>query len=177
MAILKKGLRGEPVRRLQAKLDVEVDGIFGACTEKALRAYQKENDLDVDGIAGPDTFADMGLLELVLLKKGSRGELVKRLQEALGAGVDGVFGKGTEAKVRAFQEEHGLTVDGIAGPKTLAAMDLFTEFDDDVANQSEIPEVGGGWAFGEGNVLPEGEMGPPVELAGDTVEVADASAA
>jgi len=30
MAILKKGLSGEPVRRLQAKLNVEADGTFGS---------------------------------------------------------------------------------------------------------------------------------------------------
>ena len=37
MAILSKGLAGEPVRRLQAKLGVEADGDFGSNTEKALK--------------------------------------------------------------------------------------------------------------------------------------------
>jgi hypothetical protein len=36
MAILKKGLSGEPVRRPQTKLDIEADGTFGPCTEKSL---------------------------------------------------------------------------------------------------------------------------------------------
>lgn len=172
MAILRKGLRGEPVRRLQSKLGVAIDGIFGPATEKAVREFQKENSLAVDGIAGPDTFSEMGLHELVLLKRGSRGKLVKRLQEALDTGADGIFGKGTEAKVRAFQELNHLDVDGIAGPKTLAAMELFTEFDDNVAGLSEIPESGGGWLFTDGAVLPEGEspeeMGPPADLAEDS---------
>ncbi len=162
MAMLKKGLRGEPVRRLQAKLGVDVDGIFGPGTDKALREYQKENGLSVDGIAGPDTFSEMGLHELVLLKRGSRGKTVKRLQEALDTGADGIFGKGTEALVRQFQKDNDLSVDGIAGPNTLAAMDLFTEFDADVASQSQIPEDGGGWVFTSDGAE---EVGPPAELA------------
>jgi peptidoglycan hydrolase-like protein with peptidoglycan-binding domain len=45
MAILKKGLSGEPVRRLQAKLGVEADGEFGPNTEKALKDWQTKNGL------------------------------------------------------------------------------------------------------------------------------------
>ena len=41
MAILKKGLAGEPVRRLQAKLGVTADGQFGPGTETALKDWQK----------------------------------------------------------------------------------------------------------------------------------------
>lgn len=125
MAILLRGLRGEPVRRLQEKLGVEADGIFGGGTEKALREYQKENGLSVDGIAGPDTFSQMGLYDLVLLKRGSRGSTVKKMQEKLGIGADGKFGPGTEKAVKAFQAENGLTADGIVGPNTLAALELF----------------------------------------------------
>ena len=44
MAILKKGLSGEAVRRLQTKLGVKADGEFGPNTEKALRvAVQKRS--------------------------------------------------------------------------------------------------------------------------------------
>jgi murein L,D-transpeptidase YcbB/YkuD len=86
MAILKRGLSGEPVRRLQAKLGVEVDGEFGPNTEKALKDWQIKNGLAVDGIAGPDTFMAMGLYELVLLKQGTRGDAVKKLQEKLAIG-------------------------------------------------------------------------------------------
>ena len=69
MAILLKGLRGEPVKRLQEKLGVETDGIFGGGTEQALKDYQRTNGLKVDGIAGPDSFAQMGLYDLVLLRR------------------------------------------------------------------------------------------------------------
>ena len=84
MAILKKGLSGDPVRRLQAKLGVEADGEFGSNTEKALKDWQTKNGLSADGVAGPDTFMAMGLYELVLLKQGTRGNTVKKLQEKLG---------------------------------------------------------------------------------------------
>ena len=80
MAILKKGLSGEPVRRLQAKLGVEADGEFGPATDKALRDWQTKNGLAADGVAGPDTFMAMGLYELVLLKQGTRGATVKKLR-------------------------------------------------------------------------------------------------
>ena len=140
MAILKKGLRGEPVRRLQLKLGVEADGIFGPGTEKALKEYQKAHDLAVDGVAGPDTFAQMGLHELILIKPGSRGELVKKLQKALNIGADGVFGPGTEKALRQFQQEKGLEADGIAGPATLAKMEIFKEITPETVAQSVIPE-------------------------------------
>lgn len=119
MALLRRGLVGEPVRILQEKLGVPADGIFGKNTEAALIQYQNDNGLSADGIAGPDTFTAMGLDELVLLHRPIRGQLVKRLQEGLGIGADGIFGAGTEAAVKKLQEEKGLEVTGKAGPETL----------------------------------------------------------
>lgn len=65
--VLKRGARGEDVRRMQEKLrdagyDVgPVDGKFGPKTEAALRAYQQAQGLRVDGRAGEDTFRAMGM--------------------------------------------------------------------------------------------------------------------
>ena len=56
------------------------------------------------------------------LKKGSKGEEVKLLQQALGITADGDFGPKTEAAVIAFQKAHELTADGIVGAKTWAAL-------------------------------------------------------
>lgn len=53
-----------------------------------------------------------------LLKRGSRGEDVKKLQRALSCQPDGIFGPVTEEAVRAFQKDHGLGVDGLVGEKT-----------------------------------------------------------
>jgi len=54
----------------------------------------------------------------MLLKKGSKGEDVKKLQEKLGINPDGDFGLKTEDTVKSFQTKNGLTPDGIVGPKT-----------------------------------------------------------
>jgi putative chitinase len=54
----------------------------------------------------------------MLLKVGSKGEDVKKLQAKLGVGADGVFGKGTEDAVKSFQTKNGLTPDGLVGEGT-----------------------------------------------------------
>jgi putative chitinase len=56
------------------------------------------------------------------LRVGSKGELVKRVQAALGVTADGDFGPGTERVVKAWQTANGLTPDGIVGPKTLTKL-------------------------------------------------------
>jgi len=139
MAILRKGLSGEPVKRLQSKLGVAADGTFGPTTEKALKDWQTKNNLATDGIAGPDTFMAMGLYELVLLKPGTHGDAVKKLQERLGVGADGQFGSGTEKALRDYQQKNGLVADGMAGPATLAYMKLFKEITADTVQSSQVP--------------------------------------
>lgn len=54
----------------------------------------------------------------MILKVGSKGEDVKKLQSKLGLGADGVFGPGTEAAVKKWQSLNGLTADGIVGEGT-----------------------------------------------------------
>ena len=56
------------------------------------------------------------------VKLGSRGPTVAAVQEELEIGADGIFGRGTEAHVKAWQEENGLTADGVMGPASLAMM-------------------------------------------------------
>ena len=146
MAILKKGLAGEPVKRLQAKLGVTADGQFGPGTETALKDWQKKNGLSADGIAGPDTFMSMGLYELILLKDGTRGSTVKALQEKLGVTADGQFGAGTERALKEYQKANGLKADGLAGPSTLAQMKLFKEVTPETVKMSQVstPAAGSG---------------------------------
>ncbi len=71
------------------------------------------------------------------IRRGSRGPYVKLCQEDLikldynvgKTGADGIFGKNTEAAVKAFQREHKdldgkpLKVDGIVGQKSWGAID------------------------------------------------------
>ena len=56
------------------------------------------------------------------VRVGSKGPTVKAVQEELEIGADGIFGRGTEAHVKAWQEENGLTPDGIMGPASLKLM-------------------------------------------------------
>lgn len=56
------------------------------------------------------------------IKKGSKGDEVKTLQQLLGITADGIFGNDTEKSVKAFQTAHNLTADGIVGNKTWAAL-------------------------------------------------------
>jgi len=56
------------------------------------------------------------------LRKGSKGDEVKKMQAKLGLAADGDFGPGTEAALKKWQAENGLTADGVAGPKTLAKL-------------------------------------------------------
>ena len=56
------------------------------------------------------------------VRLGSKGPTVRAVQEELEIGADGVFGRGTEAHVKAWQEENGLTPDGIMGPASLKLM-------------------------------------------------------
>lgn len=67
------------------------------------------------------------------LRIGSSGTAVRQLQQQLKAagfdphGVDGQFGAGTQAAVKAFQRAKHLTVDGLVGTQTLSALrDGFT---------------------------------------------------
>ncbi|MGZ4960732.1 MAG: peptidoglycan-binding protein [Methylomonas sp.] len=79
-----------------------------------------------------------------LYKKGSSGEDVKRIQEALKAkgfnpgAIDGEFGQGTEAAVMAFQKSEGQAADGIVGLQTQKALGMV---DEDIPDSFQIENV------------------------------------
>ena len=54
----------------------------------------------------------------MVLKRGSSGDDVKKLQEKLGVETTGTFGPKTEAAVKAWQKANGLKDDGIVGNAT-----------------------------------------------------------
>ena len=68
----------------------------------------EEDDDDEDNI----------LDDIGVLRRGSRGDGVAIMQEALGLDADGVFGRGTERALKLWQTDNGLTPDGVAGPMT-----------------------------------------------------------
>ena len=68
VAVLSQlGSRGQEVRSIQTKLKSlgfykgAVDGIYGAATQKAVRAFQKSVGITADGIAGQKTLLYLGL--------------------------------------------------------------------------------------------------------------------
>lgn len=61
-----------------------------------------------------------------IVKNGSSGFWVRKLQEALEIQVDGQFGSDTEAVLKAWQQANGLEADGIAGRNTYRALGLIS---------------------------------------------------
>lgn len=77
-------------------------------------------------ISAPVAVTDTAAEASPVLRKGSTGEAVTALQQALikaGYGSLGTFGDETDAAVRKFQADNGLTADGIVGKNTHAALD------------------------------------------------------
>ncbi|MBQ3484962.1 MAG: peptidoglycan-binding protein [Clostridia bacterium] len=124
-----------------------VDGVYGSGTIKAVKAFQQKNGLTVDGVAGSSTQSKVysssakkadeeaakeedkeETQDDETLRQGSKGQAVKTLQEKLKrlgyykGSVDGVYGSGTIAAVKAFQTRNKLTVDGVAGTSTLKVL-------------------------------------------------------
>ena len=75
----------------------------------------------------------------MIYKVGSRGNVVKDIQEVVGVPADGIFGKQTAAAVQMWQAENGLDADGLVGPATLEAMDLL---DTDISEKTYTTENG-----------------------------------
>lgn len=56
---IKLNSKGEEVKKLQEKLGLAADGVFGPGTEKKVKEWQKANGLVADGIVGPGTWAKL----------------------------------------------------------------------------------------------------------------------
>ncbi|WP_418667119.1 peptidoglycan-binding protein [Allofournierella sp.] len=166
--------------------DLTVDGVFGSGTEAAVKAFQKKYGLLDDGVVGRMTWDAIYAQYLSLqndvnqsangypgtpLRNGSRGDSVRKVQFWLrivasnyssitAPAVDGIFGSGTEAAVRAFQREFGLTADGVVGPATWQKM---YEIYGDVTNQLLAPNQRPGTY--PGSPLRQGSTGRAVREA------------
>lgn len=86
--------------------------------------WQQAQKMVFTGAAAPEPADPIDPTKTVL-RKGDRGEVVKRLQTALGftgSDADGDFGINTLIALRAAQFTHGLANDGICGPATWAML-------------------------------------------------------
>lgn len=63
----------------------------------------------------------------MIYRNGSKGEVVRQIQKALGVDQVGNFGPKTETAVKEWQRKNGLKDDGIVGPITLAKMGIKVE--------------------------------------------------
>lgn len=145
-AHLSPGDEGDGVRDLQHRLqqlswyEGRIDGIYGDQTRLAVQGFQAKRGLPVVDFCDErtwQTLVDMSRQPTrdemynvlkpgpALLKRGATGEKVKDLQARLtqlqwySAGVDGVYGRATEAAVRGFQEKRQIPVTGEVDQRTL----------------------------------------------------------
>ena len=96
-------------------------GEFRAAVDAVMQGRVPKPPL-IPGTESPDQLK-AGAVPRITLRRGSKGELVKRVQENVGVRPDGEFGRKTEAAVRDFQRARGMVPDGIVGSKTWAALD------------------------------------------------------
>jgi len=125
------GSKGERVFAIQFLLNQQInaklatDGIYGAKTTAAVKAFQKKAKLPVDGVVGSMTYPKL----IVTVKRGSKGPAVSAVQHNLHFAygfkslmVSGTFGGGTLSAVKSFQKRFKLTQDGIVGANTWNAL-------------------------------------------------------
>jgi peptidoglycan hydrolase-like protein with peptidoglycan-binding domain len=98
--VVQNGSQGHPIRTLQFLLrahghNLAVDGIFGAATEAAVKAFQTSKSMTADGIVAPQTWSAL----IIQVKKGNSGDAVRGVQE--------------EFQFRSGEPGKGLKVDGI----------------------------------------------------------------
>lgn len=111
-----------------------VDGVYGAKTREAVKAFQRKNGLTADGVVGSATAKAMGIssTSTTTTSTSTKGDVVsvKTYQQKLKSwgyytgAVDGVKGAKTVSAVKAFQRKNGLTADGIVGNATAKAMGI-----------------------------------------------------
>jgi peptidoglycan hydrolase-like protein with peptidoglycan-binding domain len=135
--VLKRGSNDPAVQDLQQALKAlgydpgAIDGVFGAGTESAVKAFQQAREITADGIVGRVTWINIDEADQSepVLRMGSSGLPVRRLQSRMSAvgfdmsGVDGRFGAKTEQAVKQLQQQSELGADGVVGARTWAIVD------------------------------------------------------
>ena len=161
----------ETVKKFQKQFNLTADGVVGRSTwYKISYIYVSVKDLaeltsEGETFSGtlPDSSWNFGSS---VLKQGSTGSEVEQMQFWLSTlaqyessipsvTVDGIYGSGTAAAVRAFQRLYGLTVDGIVGLTTWTELyDQFRSIQSDNGTPNAYP----------GTALRQGSSGQNVRL-------------
>jgi peptidoglycan hydrolase-like protein with peptidoglycan-binding domain len=129
---LERGERGDKVRAAQCLLrqrdtyDGKVDGRFDRATAHAVRRFQRQHDgLPTSGELGARTWTSLlSQGPRPLVKFGSGGDAVRRLQRSLNAAVkadlevDGVFATRELRAVKHYQRETGRSRTGVVTAAT-----------------------------------------------------------
>jgi peptidoglycan hydrolase-like protein with peptidoglycan-binding domain len=147
------GNRGADVLAIQYLLQhngqsAPADGVFGASTVAAAKAFQTAKGLGSDGIVGPQTWGAL----VPTISSGASGAAVRALQVELNAKrrlslpVDGVFSTAVRDAVIAFQTHAGIGADGIVGPISWRNLAWHYDYPDFTANLCDQDPDGNGTA-------------------------------
>jgi len=115
----------------------ELNGKFGADTERAVRRFQRRFGLQEDGVISGESWSWL----IQRAQRGESGMKVGAIQYLLlerygySIGVTHIFGATTEARVRAFQQARCVDRDGVVGYETWYAL---------IANSSRCGGSGSG---------------------------------
>ena len=133
--LLRRGSRGHRVGLAQCLLHAAghyrggPGRSYDDRTHRAMRSFQRTHDLRATGRTDDRTWAALlAAGSRPLLKHGSEGPDVRRLQRALTAALPGAvrvhghFGPATTSAVRRYQARTGLRVSGVATPATWRAL-------------------------------------------------------
>lgn len=132
---LRVGSRGVTVRAVECLLrtvvrsHARVDGVYDTGTLRAVRNFQAGRGLRPTGVVDRPTWTSLlSAGRTPLLKPGSAGEPVRRLQRSLNAAlphrvtVDGAFGPETARAVRHYQQRTGQAATSVVTRGTWSAL-------------------------------------------------------
>lgn len=125
---LKQGMTGDIVKVAQYLIEYskmnKANGTFDGAFFNAVKDWQTKNSLEVDGIIGSKTWkAIYKSMPTCSTSKNKSSAYTCAIQILVGGiNVDGIYGSNTKKAVSAYQEAKGLEVDGICGPATWKAL-------------------------------------------------------